>query len=181
MNNVVSFADATAEFTGEGELDIILYVPSRDAGIRGTSFKEAIIEKKYKIVYEQHVNTATSTRREFHLKISSLNFAVTTDLLPFINKYLAAVEKRRREEDDETSSPVGAPARKAACPAAPADERYALAIKSFAASSEGDLESLQKLLTAEIEKRKKPPVSQFVDTRAHLLPPSAVGGAASSR
>ena len=70
MNNVLSFADATADFTGEGQLDIINYVLSRDAGIRSTSFKEAILENKRTIVYEQHVSRTTSMRREFQLKIS---------------------------------------------------------------------------------------------------------------
>ena len=93
----------------------------------------------------------------------SVNLATGYYLLPFVDKYLAEVAKRRPRPDDDTS-PVDAPARKAACAAAPADERYALAIKSLAASSEEELESLQKLLTAEIEKRKRP-VSLFFDTR----------------
>jgi len=85
-------------------------------------------------------------------------------LLPFVDKYLAAVEKRRREEDDD-ASPLEAPARKAACPpATPAAERYDLVVTTFAASSVEELESLQKLLTATIDKRKRP-ASSFIDIR----------------
>jgi len=117
-----------------------------------------VVIKKCNIFYEWRIKV-------FHLTKDTLNFALTADLLPFIDKYLAEIAKRDRSS--EYKSPVEAPERKVSRQEPSAyEERKALATELFCASvDDAELEVLQNLLTAEIEKRKKPPSSIFVDIR----------------
>jgi len=94
-------------------------------------------------------------------------------LLPFVDKYLAAVEKRARASEEP--SPIKAPAKKAVRAPSPEEKRFDLVLAFVADSSDKELEALHILLTKEIEKRIKPPAGRFFDTRV------TSGGACSSR
>jgi len=184
-SNTVSIAEATANLTAGDALDIIEYVLSRKAGFMGNSFSNSILKNQCLITYESEV--ARGRRQEFFLTENSVNLVVGSCLLPFVDKYWAA-ELAKRGRSSEETTPVEGPDRKSsrseeAIPRdpTPEEERIGLATELFCASNDVELESLQKLLTAEIDKRKKPPVSRFVDLRTHLLPPAAFGGVASSR
>jgi len=111
--------------------------------------------------------------QQFLLTKHSVNCATTADLLPYVDKYLAAVEKRARASEE--SRPIEASAKKAVRAPSPEEERFDLALAFVADSSDKELEALQIFLTREIEKRKKPPPGSFFNTRV------TSGGACSSR
>jgi len=62
-------------------------------------------------------------------------------LLPFVDKYFAAVEKRARASEEP--SPIEAPAKKAVRAPSPEEERFDLALAFVADSSDKELEALQ--------------------------------------
>ena len=171
--NTVTLEAATNDFTEDDELEIIKYVLSREAGTLSASFQEGIWKRYCFITYE------TSNKRkliqQFHLNKHSVNCATTLNLIPFVDKYLAAVEKRDRSP--EATTPVEAPDRKASRPEGavprdptPAEERIAIATELFGESvDDAELEVMQKLLTKEIDKRKKPSLSVFDERKIGSL------------
>ena len=97
-----------------------------------------------------------------------MNCATTPHLIPYVDKYLAAVEKRGSSSKETT--PVEASDRKAgkqeeAVPGypIPEEERIALATELFGESvDDAELEVIEKVLTKEINEQKKRHETHFL-------------------
>jgi len=177
--NTVTLVAATEDHFSEAhEYEIIKFMLSKEAGFMSTSFQEGVLRRCCTVGYE--LLKGRTPIQQFLLTKHSVNCATTADLLPYVDKYLAAVEKRARASEE--SRPIEASAKKAVREPTAQEERIALVTDFCASVDDAELEVLQNLLTAEIEKRKKPPSSGFVDMRKIGSPPPAAsaGGAASS-